>query len=557
MPSVDRTVAAEVELKPIQQLLLDRWQIPQDALYPFGHYKTKLLLDYANDLLDVSSKRGKFVLVTGVSPTAAGEGKTTTVIGLTDALNHVGVNATACIREPSLGPCFGMKGGAHGGGRAQVAPLADINLHFTGDLHAVGTAHNLLASLIDNELYWDNDYDIDPEKVTWRRVLDLNDRALRNVSVRMRRGATRASAFDITAASEVMAILCLANSRRDFRKRLGDIVVGRSRGGDLVTSGFLRAEGAMAVVMNDALNPNLVQTLEHNPVFIHGGPFANIAHGCNSVFASKTALALADVVVTEAGFGADLGAEKFLDIKCRQSGLRPDAVVLVCTARAMKLHGGVPADEVQSPDVEALRIGSANLIQHVENLNSLGIKPVVSINRFEGDSATELDALQAILRERGVANCVSNFWARGGEGAVELAELVRESIANEACKDLQFVYGDEMSLKDKIEAVASRIYQAGSVSYSAEAEDELAELEELGCGELPICIAKTQYSFSADPKALGAPKGHDMPIRSARLSNGARFVVVLTGSIMTMPGLPRVPAAMNFEINENHEIEGF
>lgn len=557
MTPSDRIVASEVKLRPIQSLLAERWGIPSDALYPFGHFKTKLLLDYASDLLSKKSEKGKFVLVTGMSPTAAGEGKTTTVIGLTDALNRVAVNATACLREPSLGPCFGMKGGAHGGGRAQVAPLVDINLHFTGDLHAVGTAHNLLASLIDNELFWDNHYDIDPDRVSWRRVIDLNDRALRNISVRMRRGKTRASAFDITAASEVMAILCLANDRNDFRNRLAEIIVGRSRSGDLIPSGYLHGEGAMAVIMNEALHPNLVQSLEHNPIFIHGGPFANIAHGCNSVFASKTALALADVVVTEAGFGADLGAEKFLDIKCRQSGLRPDAVVIVCTVRALKLHGGVDPLELQTPNAAALRQGSSNLLRHVQNLRDLGINPIVSINRFQSDSDAELAEIEAILREHGITNCKSDFWSRGGEGAIDLANAVEDSIRNEDCREMQLVYDDGMSLKEKIEAVAKRIYHAGSVTYASSAEDELAEIEELGYGHLPVCIAKNQYSFSADPKALGAPSGHDLPIRSVRLNSGARFVVVISGSIMTMPGLPREPAAMSFDVSDDNEILGF
>ncbi len=557
MPSIDPTIASGVELKPIQSLLADRWGIPAEALYPYGHYKSKLLLDYTNDLMQSSSNRGKFVLVTGISPTPAGEGKTTTSIGLADALNCIGVDSSACLREPSLGPCFGMKGGAHGGGRAQVAPLTDINLHFTGDIHAVGTAHNLLASLIDNELYWDNQYGIDPEGVSWHRVVDLNDRALRNVTVPLRYGGSRTSAFDITAASEIMAILCLANSRQDFQERLANVVIGRSKSGELITSGSLGAEGAMSVVMNDALNPNIVQTLEHNPVFIHGGPFANIAHGCNSVFASRAALLLSEVVVTEAGFGADLGAEKFLDIKCRQSGLRPDVVVLVCTTRALKLHGGVPQSDIEKPNIEALRIGSANLLRHVENLVSLGLKPVVSINRLSSDTESELSEIQAILRERDIRACISDYWGRGGEGALDLAHAVMESIRNEDCKEMQFVYEDDMSLEQKIEAVATRIYRAGSLTYSDRAVDELAELERLGFGELPICIAKTQYSFSADPKALGAPIDHELPIRSVRLSSGARFVVVLTGSVMTMPGLPRSPAALDFELNDENEIEGF
>ena len=557
MLSTDQIVASKVQLKPIQSLLEERWSIPQDALIPYGHYKSKLLLEFNADLNREKSKTGKLVLVTGMSPTPAGEGKTTTTIGLTDALNQIGVDATACLREPSLGPCFGMKGGAHGGGKAQVAPLTDINLHFTGDIHAIGMAHNLLSSLIDNELYWENHLDIDPQNVAWRRAVDLNDRALRRTALTLRGGATRPSGFDITATSEVMAILCLATDSTDFQNRLADIVIGRTKSGELIKAESLGATGAMAVVMKDALNPNLVQTLEHNPVFIHGGPFANIAHGCSSVLASNSALNLADVVVTEAGFGADLGAEKFLDIKCRQSGLRPDAVVLTCTARALKFHGGIDVSELEKPNVSAVRRGSANLLQHVENLVGLGLKPVVSVNRFAHDTDAELKEIQDILRERNIRSCISEYWADGGVGALELAHAVMESIEGQECKNVRFPYTDDMSLKEKIEAVAHTIYRASDVVFSDDATDGLAEIESLGFGNLPVCIAKTQYSFSADPKLLGAEQNHELPIRAVQLSNGARFVVVLTGSILTMPGLPRKPAALHFCINDNNEIEGF
>ncbi len=538
-------------LRPIIPLAESRLGIGPHLLTPYGHHKAKLSVPETGT---ASTRDGKLVLVTAISPTAAGEGKTTTSIGLTDALNLLGVRATACLREPSLGPCFGMKGGATGGGRARVVPETDINLHFNGDMHAVSTANNLLAAVVDSHLYWKNPLDIDPETISWRRVMDLNDRALREVELNLGRGAHRAGGFDITAASEVMAVLCLASDREDLQRRLGRIVVARNRAGNPVTARDLGVDGAMAAVLTDALQPNIVQTLEGNLAFIHGGPFANIAHGCNSVIATRTALALSDVVVTEAGFGADLGAEKFLDIKCRQSGLRPDAVVLVCTVRALKLHGGTEQRNLDEPDVAAVRAGAPNLARHIANLTGFGLKPVIAINRFDTDTDEEIAAIQAIANHYAVEAAVATHWADGGAGATGLARAVMDRLDERPT--IKLLYPDEMPLRDKIEAIATGFYGASGTSISPDASRQLDAFESLGYGHLPVCIAKTQYSFSADPKAMGAPQGHVLPVREARLAAGAGFVVVICGDIMTMPGLPRRPAALDVGVDAQGQVIG-
>ena len=548
----DGEIAASVPLRPILGLAEERFSLPAEALTPYGHYKAKVSLDHLEALPD---SPGKLVLVTAVSPTSAGEGKTTTSIGLNDALNKLGVNACVCLREPSLGPCFGMKGGAAGGGWSQVAPMADINLHFNGDLHAITAANNLLAAVLDSHLYWGNKLDIDVDAISWRRALDVNDRALRRAEFALGRGKHRTSGFDITAASEIMAVLCMAQDRADLLRRLGDIVLGRRADGSPARVRDLGVAGALAALLNDAIDPNLVQTLEGNPAFIHGGPFANIAHGCNTVVATRAALKLADVVVTEAGFGADLGAEKFLDIKCRHSGLRPDAVVLVCTVRALKMHGGVASDALGAPDVGAVRAGAANLVRHIANLKAFGLPPVVAINHFGSDTDEEIAAIQAIAADHGVAAVPAKHWAEGGAGATALAEAVMARLAQNGGA-VELLYDDALPLVEKIETVARRIYGASGIDVSAAAARQLAEFEDWGFGTAPVCIAKTQYSFSADPKALGAPEGHVLPVREARLSAGAGFVVAITGAIMTMPGLPRRPAALDISVDEGGQVVG-
>ena len=553
VPASDGEIAASVALKPILPLAEERYGLPPEALTPYGHYKAKVSLDYMAGLSDATP--GKLVLVTAMSPTPAGEGKTTTSIGLNDALNRLGARATVCLREPSLGPCFGMKGGAAGGGWSQVAPMADINLHFNGDLHAITAANNVLAAVLDSHLYWGNKLEIDLDAISWRRALDVNDRALRSAEFVLGRGAHRTSGFDITAASEIMAVLCLAQDRADLMRRLGDIVLGRRRDGTPAKVRDLGVEGALAALLNDALHPNLVQTLEGNPAFIHGGPFANIAHGCNSVVATRAALKLSDIVVTEAGFGADLGAEKFLDIKCRQSGLRPDAVVLVCTVRALKMHAGVAANDLAEPDVAAVRAGAANLVRHVANLKRFGLPPVVAINHFSTDSADEIAAVQAIADDCGVRAVPATHWADGGAGATDLAQAVLDRLQQEG-GPVDLLYPDDMSLYDKIETVATRIYGASGISIEPAAGRQLADFEAWGYADLPVCIAKTQYSFSADPKAFGAPSDHVLPVREARLSAGAGFVVAISGAIMTMPGLPRRPAALDIGVNDAGQVVG-
>ena len=554
--SPDIEIARAVPPQPILPLAQQQLGLPAASLVPYGHFKAKLSLAHIDSLKD--APRGKLVLVTAITPTPAGEGKTTTSIGLNDGLNRLGIKSTVCLREPSLGPCFGMKGGAAGGGRSQVIPMEDINLHFNGDFHAITTAHNLLSAMLDNHLHWGNELGIDPRRVTWRRVVDLNDRALRNINVGLggpAHGVPREDGFDITVSSELMAILCLADTLADLQKRIGDIIVARRRDLTPVTARELGADGAMTVLLKDALQPNLVQTLEHNPVFIHGGPFANIAHGCNTVMATKSALALSDVVVTEAGFGADLGAEKFIDIKCRHSGLRPDATVLVCTVRALKMQGGLAKDELAEPNVDAVENGTANLARHIRNLKQFGLTPVVAINRFPTDSDDEIAAIEKICSELGAKAVCASHWAEGGAGASDLAQAVIDKL-DEGTPDIQMLYPDDMPLADKIRTIATRIYDADDIALAPAAAKQLEEYEKLGYGHLPVCIAKTQYSFSADPTLNGAPTGHTLPVREARLAAGAGFVVAICGDIMTMPGLPRKPSALGIGLDEHGQIFG-
>ena len=552
----DIEIARAAQINPILPIAQARLGITPEALIPFGHYKAKLSLDFIASLAD--RPNGKLVLVTAITPTPAGEGKTTTSVGLSDAFNRIGLNSIVCLREPSLGPCFGMKGGAAGGGRAQVIPMEDINLHFNGDFHAISSAHGLLAALIDNHLQWGNALNIDPRRVVLRRVVDMNDRALRNITIGLggtAHGVPRESGFDITVASEVMAILCLATDLKDLQRRLGDIIVARTYDKAPITARDLQADGAMAVLLRDAFQPNLVQTIEHNPAFIHGGPFANIAHGCNSVMATQSALKLADVVVTEAGFGADLGAEKFFNIKCRQSGLRPDAVVLVATVRALKMQGGVAKADLGTPDVAALERGAANLARHIENLQKFGLTPVVAINHFIKDSAEELAALKAVCGRYGARCAVARHWAEGGAGAEELAREVEAQLAESPTK-VQLLYPDDMPLAQKIETVAREIYRADGVALSSSAASNLVDFEKLGYGKLPVCIAKTQFSFSTNLALIGAPTSHTLEVREVRLSAGAGFVVAVCGDIMTMPGLPRHPAANGIGLDERGQIVG-
>ncbi len=554
--TADIEIARAASMKPILPLADDRLGIPADALVPYGHFKAKLSLDYISTL--ESQPKGKLVLVTAVTPTPAGEGKTTTSVGLNDGLNKIGVKSMVCLREPSLGPCFGMKGGAAGGGRAQVVPMEDINLHFNGDFHAISSAHALLSAMLDNHLHWGNELGIDTRRISWRRVVDMNDRALRNINVGLggpTNGVPRESGFDITVASEIMAIFCLATDLTDLQRRLGDIIVARRSDKSPVTARDLGADGAMAVLLQDALAPNLVQTLENNPAFIHGGPFANIAHGCNSVMATKTALSLCDVVVTEAGFGADLGAEKFLDIKCRQSGLRPDAVVLVCTIRAMKMQGGVIKADLGAPDAGAVERGGVNLVRHIENLKKFGLSPVVALNHFIADTDEEIAVVSRICKEQDVRIATAKHWAEGGEGAKELAQIVMAQLDG-ALPEVELLYSDDLPLADKIRTIATKIYGASGISLSAVAARSLKDFEDLGFGHLPVCIAKTQYSFSSDQSLLGAPSGHELEVREARLSAGAGFIVAVCGAIMTMPGLPRKPSALNIGLDEDGQIVG-
>ena len=530
--------------------------IPAENLVPFGHDKAKLSAEFI--AAQANRKDGKLILVTAINPTPAGEGKTTTTVGLVDGLNAIGKQATVCIREASLGPCFGMKGGAAGGGYAQVVPMEDMNLHFTGDFHAITSAHNLLSAMIDNHIYWGNKLDIDQRRVVWRRVVDMNDRALRDIVTSLggvSNGFPRQSGFDITVASEVMAILCLATDLEDLQKRLGNIIVAYRRDRSPVFCRDLKADGAMTVLLAQALQPNLVQTLENNPAFVHGGPFANIAHGCNSVIATQTALKLSDYVVTEAGFGADLGAEKFLNIKCRKAGLSPSVVVLVATVRAMKMNGGVARADLGAENVDAVNAGCANLGRHIENLKGFGVPVVVAINHFTGDSDAEVAALQAYAEDQGSEAIISKHWELGSKGALDLASRVAE-IADSDISNFAPIYPDDMPLFDKIETIAKRIYRADEVLADKKIRDQLRAWEEQGFGHLPVCMAKTQYSFSTDPNLRGAPTGHSVPVREVRLSAGAGFIVAICGEIMTMPGLPSVPAAEAIHLNKAGEIEG-
>ena len=516
----DIEIARAAEMKRLLPLAEERLGIPSDALVPYGHHKAKLTLDYIEKLK--SQKDGKLVLVTAVTPTPAGEGKTTTSVGLNDGLNKIGLKSMVCLREPSLGPCFGMKGGAAGGGRAQVLPMEDINLHFNGDFHAITSAHSLISAMIDNHLQWGNALDIDPRRITWRRVVDMNDRALRDIAIGLggpTQGVPREDGFDITVASELMAIFCLATDLKDLQARVASIIIGKTRSKKPVTVGDIGADGAVTVLLKDAIQPNLVQSIEHNLAFIHGGPFANIAHGCNSVVATATALKLADIVVTEAGFGADLGAEKFLDIKCRQSGLRPDALVLVCTIRAMKMQAGIAKDSLQAVNPDAVREGCVNLRRHIQNMRTFGLEPIIALNHFVHDGEAEIDVIREVCAEEGVKVALCKHWAEGGSGAVELAEIVQAQLEAETAK-VELIYPDEASLEEKIEAVATKIYAAEGIVLSAEAQRSLREIEKMGFGHLPVCIAKTQNSFSTDPKKLGAASGHTVEVREATLCAG-------------------------------------
>jgi formate--tetrahydrofolate ligase len=552
----DADIAQAAHLRPIVDVAWDKLGIAPQHLSLYGSTKAKLNLSYIETLTDRPD--GKLILVTAITPTPAGEGKTTTTVGLTDALNHIGKKATACLREPSLGPCFGVKGGAAGGGFAQVVPMEDINLHFTGDFHAIGAANNLLAAMLDNHIYWGNELDIDPRRISWKRAIDMNDRALRSIVSSLggvANGYPREDAFDIVVASEVMAIFCLSKDVQDLQTRLGNIIVGYTKAKTPVRAADLQAAGSMAVLLRDALAPNLVQTLEHNPAFIHGGPFANIAHGCNSVIATRTALKLSDYVVTEAGFGADLGAEKFFDIKCRKAGLSPSVAVVVATIRALKMHGGVAKDALKHENVEALRAGFANLARHIGNVGQFGVPVVVAVNRFSADTQAEVDTLLALCHELETPCVMADHWAHGGAGAAALATKVVETIETKPAH-FRTLYPDDMKLADKVRTIATQLYGAADIALDSGAKSRLAELEKSGFGHLPVCIAKTQYSFSTDGKAVGAPSGHVIPVREVRLSAGAEFVVVVCGDIMTMPGLPRIPAAANIKLTPDGTIAG-
>ncbi len=551
----DIEIAREANKKPIQEIGA-KLGIDAEHLLPYGHDKAKVSQAFIDSVKD--RPNGKLILVTAINPTPAGEGKTTTTVGLGDGLNAIGKKACICIREASLGPNFGMKGGAAGGGKAQVVPMEDMNLHFTGDFHAITSAHNLLSAMIDNHIYWGNELEIDERRVSWRRVLDMNDRALRDTVVSLggvSNGFPRQTGFDITVASEVMAILCLATNLEDLQRRLGDMIVAYRRDRTPIYARDLKADGAMTVLLKDAMQPNLVQTLENNPAFVHGGPFANIAHGCNSVIATQTALKLADYVVTEAGFGADLGAEKFMNIKCRKAGLAPDAVVLVATVRAMKMNGGVAKADLGPENVEAVKKGCPNLGRHIENLKKFGVPIVVGINHFVTDTDAEVQAIKDYCATMGVEAVLNRHWAEGGEGIKETAERV-VALCEAGTAQFAPLYSAEMPLFEKIETIAKQIYRADEVLADKKIRDQLRAWEEQGYGDLPVCMAKTQYSFSTDPNLRGAPTGHSLPVREVRLSAGAGFIVVICGEIMTMPGLPRVPSAEAIRLNADGQIEG-
>ena len=551
----DIEIAREAKKRPIQEIG-SKLGIPSEHLLPYGHDKAKVSQEFIKGLSGKTD--GKLVLVTAINPTPAGEGKTTTTVGLGDGLNRIGKKAVVCIREASLGPNFGMKGGAAGGGHAQVVPMEEMNLHFTGDFHAITSAHNLLSAMIDNHIYWGNALDIDARRVSWRRVMDMNDRALRDIVVNLggvANGFPRQTGFDITVASEVMAILCLSSDLEDLQKRLGDIVIGYTRARTPVYARDIKADGAMTVLLKDAMQPNLVQTLENNPAFVHGGPFANIAHGCNSVIATKTALKLGDYVVTEAGFGADLGAEKFFDIKCRKAGLKPSAAVIVATVRAMKMNGGVAKADLGAENVGAVQKGCPNLGRHIANVKSFGVPVVVAINHFYSDTDAEVAAVKAYVAEQGAEAILCKHWAMGSAGIEELAHKV-VSLAESGASNFAPIYPDDMPLFQKLETIAKRIYHADEVIADKSIRDQLKTWEAAGYGHLPICVAKTQYSFTTDPTVRGAPTGHSVPVREVRLSAGAGFVVAICGEIMTMPGLPKVPSAEVIRLNDMGQVEG-
>ena len=550
----DVEIAQEAVMQPITEIA-KHLEIPEDDLELYGKYKAKISLDYWNTLKN--RPNGKLILVTAINPTPAGEGKTTTSIGLGDALHKLGKKTTIALREPSLGPCFGLKGGAAGGGYSQVVPMEDINLHFTGDFHAITTAHNLLAAVIDNHIQQGNALDLDVRRITWKRVLDLNDRALRNIICGLggkAHGVPRETGFDITVASEMMAILCLTSDLEDMKERLGNIIIGYTRSGRIVRAKELNVTGALTLLFKDAIKPNLVQTLEGTPALIHGGPFANIAHGCNSVMATKYALKMADYTVTEAGFGADLGAEKFLDIKCRFTGFKPNAVVIVATIRALKMHGGLAKTELGTENIEALKKGMTNLAKHIENIHKFGLPIVVAINAFPTDTENELQELKTLCESMGASVSISEAWAKGGEGAIDLAKKVIE--AAEKPSDFHYMYDENDTIKNKINAIATKIYGADGVNYTPAVEKTIAELEAAGLDKMPICIAKTQYSLSDDQTKLGAPTGFKITVRELRISAGAGFIVALTGNVLTMPGLPKKPAAENMDIDINGKITG-
>ncbi len=553
----DIQIAREAKMQPINEVLA-KINVPDEstAFSPMGRHIAKINLEYLDTLKD--KPEGKLILVTAITPTPAGEGKTTTSVGLNDGLNKIGKKSIVCLREPSLGPSFGMKGGAAGGGYAQVVPMEQINLHFTGDFHAITSAHNLLSALIDNHIYWGNKLDIDVRRIVWKRVMDMNDRSLRSININLggvANGYPREDGFDITVASEIMAIFCLSNDLEDLEKRIGNITIAYTRDKKPVYAKDLKAHGPMTVLLKDAIRPNVTQTLENNPAIIHGGPFANIAHGCNSVLATKTGLKLADYVVTEAGFGADLGAEKFLDIKCRKSNLKPSCVVIVATIRALKMHGGVAKDDLKNENVEALKKGLVNLERHIENVKKFGLPVAIAVNHFIKDTDSEVKALIDFCDSLGVKASLCTHWANGGEGTKELAAHVADLCEKKDAK-FNFLYESKTPLFKKIETIAKEIYRADEVIADTKIRDQLKSFEEAGYGELPICVAKTQYSFSTDPNLKGAPIGHVLPVREIRLSSGAEFIVVVCGAIMTMPGLPRVPAADSIKLNEKGEIEG-
>ncbi len=554
-PMSDTLIARAAKKKPIQEIGA-KIGIPSEHLLPYGHDKAKVSADFIKSVQ--KNKDGKLILVTAINPTPAGEGKTTTTVGLGDGLNRIGKKAVICIREASLGPNFGMKGGAAGGGYAQVVPMDDMNLHFTGDFHAITSAHNLLSALLDNHIYWGNELGIDTRRVVWRRVMDMNDRALREIVCSLggvANGYPREAGFDITVASEVMAILCLAKDLKDLEKRLGDIIVAYKRDKSPVFARELKAHRAMAVLLKDAIQPNLVQTLENNPAFVHGGPFANIAHGCNSVMATTTALKLGEYVVTEAGFGADLGAEKFFDIKCRKAGLKPAAAVIVATVRAMKMNGGVKKEDLGPENVEAVKKGCPNLGRHIENVHQFGVPVVVAINHFYSDTDAEIAALKAYVKEQGAEAILCKHWAHGSAGIEELAKKVVE-IAEGGASQFAPLYGDDLGLFDKIDTIVKRIYRGSEAIADKSIRDQLHQWEKQGYGNLPVCMAKTQYSFSTDPNLRGAPTGHTVPVREVRLAAGAGFVVAICGEIMTMPGLPSKPSSENIHLDDNGDIEG-